>query len=76
MRFYGYTKEQTLNEYARSFFGLINSMYRLKGEESLSLIQVHSALNGSEDALDNIKKESKGIHGILKEARIAKAFKK
>ena len=69
MRFYHYTAEQVLNESARVFFSLMNSMYRLQANEQLSQILVQStAFNcGSEaqSVILDLNKQAKGLHGIL-----------
>lgn len=72
MRFYGYTLADTMNEYARSFFSLVNSMYRLQAEEQIRNIEVEAVANGSNEAFEGIKKKSKGLHGIIQEVRIVK----
>jgi hypothetical protein len=76
IRFYGYTAEQALGEYAKRFFALCNSMYRIAGKESLELLVINSnAMSGGDDAsrlADNLKKQAKGNHAILQEVKVIK----
>lgn len=77
MRFYKYTAEQTLQEYAIRFFSLVNSMYRLQANEALmDLAVVSSGMNDGSELRNQLIKQSKGLHGIVEEIRIAKAVKK
>lgn len=73
MRFYGYTLQETLAEYAKSFYSLVNTMYRLKAEETLVDM---TAYNGDNTTVEQLQKQRKGLHGLLKEVRIAKRLKK
>lgn len=76
MRFYGYTISQVLDEMAITFFALMNSMYRLKGKESLDDLMVHSAaISGgsqAESIISELKRQSKGLHGVVEEVRTVK----
>lgn len=73
MHYYNYTADQTLTEYAKRFFGLVNSMYRVQGKKALEHISIVSAgTNGGQDGskiVDEFKKQYKGQHGILQEVR-------
>lgn len=73
LRFYSYTAGQALNEYAITFFTLVNSMHRLTADEALGRITESSVAfsGGSEGAkiVDEYKKQSKGISGIVEEVR-------
>lgn len=73
IRFYGYTLEQTLNEFAVTFFSLVNSMYRLKANEALTDMSVS---NATQETVDLYRKQAKGVHGVVTETRIAKRYKK
>lgn len=76
IRFYGYSVEQALNDYAVRFFSLANSMYRLQARESLmQLTLINAGSAGGSDAqtvIDELKKKEKGLHGILEEVRVIK----
>jgi len=73
IHYYGYTADEALNEYAKRFFGLVNSMFRLKGNERLTSLYIASAgANGGSDAeklATEFRKQSRGNHGVLQEVR-------
>lgn len=76
MSFYGYSVNSTLNEYARTFFALINAMNCINAEKSLmNITEISTSLNGDKQTVDNLVKQSKGISGIVNEVRIAKEAK-
>ena len=76
IRHYSYTAEQALDEYAKRFFALVNSMYRVQAKEAIMALHVGSAGNtGGKDAqkvLDQLNKQAKGNQAILEEVRIIK----
>lgn len=75
IRFYGYTLTDTLDEYAVSFFSLVNSMFRIKARENIDgALRVSLGMSGKEgkSTLEKLEKESQGLHGILKEVRNVK----
>lgn len=75
IRFYGYTRRQTLAEYAVAFFSMVNSMYRLKASETLDgIVQVGTGMAGDQgrSTIDDLKRQSKGIHGLLEEVKVIK----
>lgn len=75
IRFYGYTLAQTLDEYAVSFFSLVNSMYRIQARENIDgALRVSLGMSGKEgqNTLHKLEKEAEGLHGILKEVRNVK----
>lgn len=74
--YYHYNVTDTLNEYARTFFALSNSMYRLKANRSLSNIsEISAALSKDKSSVINdLVKQSKGLSGIVEEVRIAKGI--
>jgi hypothetical protein len=79
MRFYSYTLTQTLNEYAVAFFSLINSMYRLQAREQIrDVVSVSAGMSGKDgqSILDELKKQERGLHGVVEEVRVAKGIKK
>lgn len=73
IRFYGYTAEQALNELAKTFFALVNAMYRLEAQEAIKEIRNTSVAytGGSEGdkIVSELNKQAKGIHGIVQEVR-------
>lgn len=73
MQFYGYKTQDVLNEFAVTFFSLVNSMSRIKGNDSLILLSINSAaFNGGSEGktvAEQLQKQSKGNHGILQEVR-------
>lgn len=73
MRFYGYTATDTLQELARTFFSLVNSMYRLQAKESLeAIVNTSTAMSGGSEAdkvISELKKQEKGVSGIVEEVR-------
>ena len=77
LRFYqGYTAESVLSEYAIRFFALLNSMFRLEAEEKISTaVLVSAGVNGNDEVIENLKKQSRGLHGILNEVKTAKAHR-
>lgn len=71
MRFYGYTRKQAMNEYARAFFALINEMYVLKAGEMLDDIATNrTAFAENKDAqkvIDKLQRQNEGTDRILNE---------
>jgi hypothetical protein len=76
MTFYHYTAEQALAEYAKRFFSLLNSMYRIQAKEQYDDLMISStAYSGGKEAESLAKKlqdRSKGNQKILEEVRIIK----
>jgi len=72
IRFYGYTVEQTLNEYAQTFFSLVNSMYQIQAKETLYNAY---ASNATQELIDSLRKQEKGISGTVQEVKNARKFK-
>lgn len=72
LRFYGgYTASSVFEEWAVTFFSLVNSMYRLESKEMLEAITTTSvAINGDQNGVvKELDKGSRGIHGIVQEVR-------
>lgn len=69
-----------MSEYARTFFALTNSMYRLRASEKIDLIENVAIGNADtkdrNNAIDALLKKAKGLHGILQEVKTVKRFKK
>ncbi len=81
LRFYqGYTVTSAMDEYAITFFALINSMLRLKPLENIEGInQVAVGLANPDErttVIDRLEKESKGKHGLVEEVKVAKGITK
>lgn len=78
IHYYNYTADEALNEYAKRFFGLVNSMYRLVARDKLTqLIINNNATIGGKEAeklADELKKQSKGNQGVLEEVRNIKGL--
>jgi len=72
IRFYGYSLDQTLNEYAKTFYSLVNSMYQIQAKEALMLVY---ASNANDDLVSGLKKQEKGISGTVQEVKNARNFK-
>lgn len=75
IRFYGYTREQTLAEYAISFFALVNSMYQLKARENLDgILQVSVGMAGDKgkSIINKLEEQAEGLERILREVRSVK----
>lgn len=77
LRFYGgYKASDVMDEYAVTFFSLVNSMYRLQPDEMITAI--NSVAVGMADPKDrsniltSLEKSAQGLHGILKEVRNVK----
>lgn len=71
-RFYSYTVAQIMDEHAITFFTLVNTMYRLKAKETLTQVAaINAGTSGdsSNPLLDDLKKQERGIHGIVEEVR-------
>lgn len=73
IRFYGYTATEVMQEYAVTFFALVNAMYGLKSTEMLEAVYVGTIPNmekkDAENAIDKIKQGSLGLEGYLEQAR-------
>jgi hypothetical protein len=75
IRFYGYTSNEVLLEYAKTFFALVNSMYRLQAKEALLFVNnVAAAMSGKDGKshVEALQKQEKGLHGIVQEVRVIK----
>lgn len=73
MRFYGYKAKDCLDEFAITFFSLVNSMYRIQANEALMNLSVTSAaFSGDSNVQDQLRKQSRGLHGIVQEVRVVK----
>jgi len=79
MRFYSYTLTQALDEYAVAFFSLINSMYLLMAREQIrDIVSVSTGMAGKDgqSTVDELKKQERGLHGVVEEVRTVKGIKK
>lgn len=69
IRFYNYTIEQALNEYAKTFYSLLNDMYRIQATETLNMVYAN---NATEELINKLQKQEAGISGIVKEVKIVR----
>lgn len=77
IHFYHYTLDGIMGMYSRTFFSLVNAMNRLQGKYSLANIgDVAAATHGDESYLNSVRKQERGLHGIVQEVRIAKRIRK
>lgn len=77
LRFYpGYTRQSLMDEFAITFFALVNSMFRLKPEERVDQINNYaigmSDTNDREAAVAKLNKSAEGKHGVLQEVKAVK----
>lgn len=76
VRFYAYTAQDVLDEYAVRFFALVNSMYQQKATEAMQAVyQVSTGFNGNKEYLDSLKKQAGGTAAIVDEVRLIKGKK-
>lgn len=72
IRFYGYTRAQTLSEYAISFFALVNAMYQLKAKERLDgILEVSTGMAGDKgrSTVTKLQDQADGLDKVLREVR-------
>jgi hypothetical protein len=75
MRFYSYSVANAMDEFAVTFFSLINCMYRLQAKETMNdVVAVSTAMAGKEasSVMDELKKQERGLAGIVDEVRVIK----
>jgi hypothetical protein len=75
IRFYGGDVQTTLDMLARTFFAMLNAMYSIKARELLDLLYMtNNAFAGDKSSSyeEALKKQIKGIAGIVEEVRIVK----
>lgn len=80
LRFYqGYTAQSVLEESAKTFFALVNAMFRLKALEQIDGITVVAIGNAEpvnrNEAMTELEKASKGIHGRVEEVRLVRSLR-
>lgn len=73
IRFYGYTVEQVLNEYAVTFYALVNDMYSLQAKETISLMY---ASNPTEELVGKLREQEKGVAGLVNQVKLARSLRK
>jgi len=81
IRFYqGYTIESVMDEFAVTFFSLINAMMRIKAEESLVNIQnisvPHMEQSEVHNTIQRLKQDSNGLDDYIEQAKIIRQAKK
>lgn len=77
LRFYGgYTNQSLLNEYAVTFFSLINDLFRIQAVETIDgILEVSAGMASGSDrqeVLAKLNKQAEGLKGIIKEVRTIK----
>lgn len=77
LHFYpGYTAQSALDEYVITFFSLVNAMFRLEARYAMDRIVENSVPHADKGygtkVMDELKKQAKGLHGILQEVRTIK----
>jgi len=79
IRFYGYTLSQTMNEFAVSFFSLVNSMYRIEASERLNgILEVSAGMAGKEarEVIGKLEDQSQGANKYIDQAKVLKGIRK
>lgn len=77
MHFYKYSVSDVLNEYAQTFFSLVNSMFEIHARELLDNITVTAASNEKSGSIINeLIKRQKGLGAIIEEVKVAKNARK
>ena len=77
-RFYNYTVADILNEYARVFFSLVNSMFEITAQEMLNDITVQRTQNsedGGADTIRSLQQQAKGLSAIIDEVKVVKGVR-
>lgn len=73
IRFYGGRPIEILDEFAVTFFALLNRMYSIQATEQLDAIyavNVGTSGKDSEKYIDGLLKQQKGISGIVEEVKV------
>lgn len=79
IRFYGYTLNQTMSEFAVSFFSLVNSMYRIEANERLNgILEVSAGMAGKEarEVIGKLEDQSQGANKYIDQAKVLKGIRK
>jgi len=79
IRFYGYTLNQTMSEFAVSFFSLVNSMYRIEASERLNgILEVSAGMAGKEarEVIGKLEDQSQGANKYIDQAKVLKGIRK
>ena len=79
IRFYSYTLNETMNEFAVSFFSLVNSMYRVQASERLDgILEVATVMAGKEsrDVITKLEEQSEGANKYIEQAKTLKGIRK
>lgn len=77
MRFYNYTASDVLDEYARTFFSLVNSMLEISAKELLNNIMVIKTAESKDGSkiIEQLYKQQRGLGAIIKEVKVVKGVK-
>jgi hypothetical protein len=79
IRFYGGTPIDVLNEYAITFFAMLNSMYTIQAKEQLNAVfAVNAGMSGKDGQsyIDGLQKQKRGIGAIVEEVRTIENIRK
>lgn len=79
IRFYGYSLTEVMNEFAVSFFSLVNSMYRIQATERLEgILEVATGMSGKEsrDVITKLEEQSEGANKYIEQAKTLKGIRK
>lgn len=79
IRFYSYTLNETMNEFAVSFFSLVNSMYRVQASERLDgILEVATGMAGKEarETLNKLDEQAQGANKYIEQAKTLKGIRK
>ncbi len=76
IQYYGYTVEQAMSEYAKTFYSLVNDMYRLKARDALMVAQGVAIGMGNEQALKSLEKQERGLSGFIREVKLVRKLRK
>lgn len=79
IRFYGYSLTDTFNEFAVSFFSLVNSMYRLQAKERLDgILEVSMGMAGKEGkgTISKLQEQAEGLGKYIREAEVLRDVNK
>jgi len=75
IRFYGYTRQEVMAEYAIAFFALVNSMFQLKAKERLEgILEVSTGMAGDKgkSTVTKLEDQAEGLDKILRQVRVVK----
>lgn len=78
--YHAYTVESVLTMYAKTFFSMLSTMYRLKGQDNQqNAYRTAVAFAGGDTFSKYIEentRQAKGTKGLLEEVRLVRSFRK